>query len=180
MVKFQQLGDHPSQPREVPVLRKTGRCTALGTAVTSPDSSLSAEKRQWHWTSPGGAPPSQWRCISSIPVTTPTPTTLGHIQVGIALGVAVPPRATRYSWPPQPVTATGVAVPPGQQPEPGFSSSSSPTSSLLQICQHHQVFTNLCACVSFSQTFPKGLVTQFSTPLDPSNDAKLDHSSGTR
>ena len=36
-------------------------------------------------------------------------------------------------------------------------------------------------CVSiFTNIFFKGLVTQFITPLDPSNDAKLDHSSGTR
>ena len=41
------------------------------------------------------------------------------------------------------------------------------------MCQHHQVFTNLCTCVTFSQTFPKGLVTQFTMPLDPNNDAKL-------
>jgi hypothetical protein len=35
-------------------------------------------------------------------------------------------------------------------------------------------------CVSFSQTFCKGLVTQITMPLNPNNDAKLDHSSGTR
>ena len=48
------------------------------------------------------------------------------------------------------------------------------------MCQHHQVCTTMCMCVSFSQTFSKGLVTQLATPLDPSDDAKLDHSSGTR
>ena len=42
------------------------------------------------------------------------------------------------------------------------------------------MFTNLCTCVSFSQTFPKGLVTQFTTPLDPNTYAKLDRSSDTR
>ena len=35
-------------------------------------------------------------------------------------------------------------------------------------------------CISFSQTFFKRIITHFTTPLDPSNDAKLDHSSGTR
>ena len=34
-----------------------------------------------------------------------------------------------------------------------FNSFSSPTSSPLQICQHHQVYTTMCMCVSFSQTF---------------------------
>ena len=38
-----------------------------------------------------------------------------------------------------------------------------------------------CVCVlAFSQSFSKELATQLATPLDPSNDAKLDHSSGTR
>ena len=59
-------------------------------------------------------------------------------------------------------------------------SKSPPITPPLQMCQHHYVFTILCMCVSFSQMFSKGLVTQFTTPLDPSNDAKLDHSSGTR
>ena len=31
----------------------------------------------------------------------------------------------------------------------------------------------MCMCVTFSQTFSKGLVTQLATPLDPSDDAKL-------
>ena len=53
------------------------------------------------------------------------------------------------------------------------------TSSPLQMCQHHQVCTTMCMCVSFSQIFFKGLSTQLDTPLDPSDDAKLDHSSGT-
>ena len=39
----------------------------------------------------------------------------------------------------------------------------------------------LCTCVSiFSQTFSRVLATQLATPLDPSDDAKLDHSTGTR
>jgi hypothetical protein len=50
----------------------------------------------------------------------------------------------------------------------------------LQMCQHHQVYNTMCLCVSIFTTIFKGLVTQFTTPLDPSNDAKLDHSSGTR
>ena len=29
--------------------------------------------------------------------------------------------------------------------------------------------------LAFSQSFPKGLATQLATPLDPSDDAKLDH-----
>jgi hypothetical protein len=38
-----------------------------------------------------------------------------------------------------------------------------------------------CAHVlAFYKHFTKGLVTQLTTPLDPNNDAKLDHSSGTR
>ena len=57
-----------------------------------------------------------------------------------------------------------------------YNNSSSP----LQMCQHQQVCTTMCMCVSFSQTFSKGLVTQLATPLDPSDNAKLDHSSGTR
>ena len=40
---------------------------------------------------------------------------------------------------------------------------------------HHHVM-----CVSFSHTFPKVLATQLAMPLDPSNDVKLDHSSGIR
>jgi hypothetical protein len=34
--------------------------------------------------------------------------------------------------------------------------------------------------LAFSQTFFKGIFTLFTTPLDPSNIAMLDHSSGTR
>jgi hypothetical protein len=34
--------------------------------------------------------------------------------------------------------------------------------------------------LAFSQSFFKELATQLATPLDPNNDAKLDHSSGTR
>ena len=37
----------------------------------------------------------------------------------------------------------------------------------------------MCMCVSFSQIFSEGLATQLATPLDPSDDAKLDRSSGT-
>jgi hypothetical protein len=38
-----------------------------------------------------------------------------------------------------------------------------------------------CAHVlAFHKHFTKGLVTQFTTSIDPNNDAKLDHSSGTR
>jgi hypothetical protein len=62
-----------------------------------------------------------------------------------------------------------------------FNSFSLPTSSPLQMCQHHQVYTIMCKCVSISQTFsPKELATRLATPLNPSNDAKLHHSSGTR
>jgi len=61
-----------------------------------------------------------------------------------------------------------------------FNFFSSPTSSPLQMCQHHQVYNTLCTCVSFSQSFSKELITQFTTRLDPSMFAKLDHSSGTR
>ena len=42
------------------------------------------------------------------------------------------------------------------------------------MCQYNQVYNTLCTCVSFSQTFFKELTTQLATPLDPSNDAKLD------
>jgi hypothetical protein len=50
----------------------------------------------------------------------------------------------------------------------------------LQMCQHHQVYITMCMCVSIFTIILKELTTQFATPLDPSNDAKLDHSSGTR
>jgi len=62
------------------------------------------------------APPSRWRCTLDTLVPVPTQLLLGHIQVGIALGVAVPLNRVRYpnrpptSRPPQPVTATEVAV----------------------------------------------------------------------
>jgi hypothetical protein len=50
-----------------------------------------------------------------------------------------------------------------------------------QMCQHQQVFTTLCTCVSiFTIIFLKELATQLATPLDPSTYAKLDRSSGTR
>jgi hypothetical protein len=52
---------------------------------------------------------------------------------------------------------------------------------LLCKCTNTTKCTPPCACVlPFSQSFFKGLATQLATPLDPSNDAKLDHSSGTR
>ena len=52
---------------------------------------------------------------------------------------------------------------------------------LLSKCANTTKSTPLCACVlAFSQSFFKGLATQLAMPLDPSNDAKLDHSSGTR
>jgi hypothetical protein len=50
-----------------------------------------------------------------------------------------------------------------------------------QMCQHQQVFTTLCTCVSiFTIIFSMELATQIATPLDPSTYAKLDRSSGTR
>jgi hypothetical protein len=55
------------------------------------------------------------------------------------------------------------------------------TPSPSQMCQHHQVYITMCMCVSiFTNIFPKDLATQLAMPLDPNNDAKLDHSSGTR
>ena len=52
---------------------------------------------------------------------------------------------------------------------------------LLCKCANTTKCLTTCASVlAFSQIFFKGLVTQFTTPLDPSNDAKLDHSSDTR
>ena len=36
----------------------------------------------------------------------------------------------------------------------------------------------MCTCVSIFTIIFKESITQFTTPLDPSNDAKLDHSSG--
>jgi len=52
---------------------------------------------------------------------------------------------------------------------------------LLCKCTNTTKCTTPCACVlAFHKHFTKGLVTQFTTPLDPCNDAKLDHSSGTR
>ena len=52
---------------------------------------------------------------------------------------------------------------------------------LLCKCANTTKYTPPSANVlAFSQTFFKGLVTQFTTPLDPSNNGKLDRSSGTR
>ena len=51
----------------------------------------------------------------------------------------------------------------------------------LQMCQHHQVYTTMCMCVSiFINIFPKELASQLATSLDPNTHAKLDRSSGTR
>jgi hypothetical protein len=65
----------------------------------------------------GSAPSRPWWCTPPLPVPAPAPALLGHIQVGTALGVAVPlhkwwqcPTRTAPSRPPQLVTATGVAV----------------------------------------------------------------------
>ena len=47
-------------------------------------------------------------------------------------------------------------------------------------CTNTTKYTLPCVCVlAFSQSFFKGLATQLVTPLNPSDDAKLDHSSGT-
>jgi hypothetical protein len=53
---------------------------------------------------------------------------------------------------------------------------------LLSKCANTTKCTPPCACVlAFSQLFfSKELATQLATPVDPSNDVKLDHSSGTR
>ena len=61
-----------------------------------------------------------------------------------------------------------------------FNSFSSPTATPLQMCQHHQVYTTTCKCVSIFTIIFKELITQFTTPLDPNMYAKLDRSSGTR
>jgi hypothetical protein len=53
----------------------------------------------------------------------------------------------------------------------------------LRLCKYANTTkcTTLCASVlAFSQSFFKGLVTQITTSLNPSKDAKLDHTSGTR
>jgi hypothetical protein len=39
----------------------------------------------------------------------------------------------------------------------------------LQMCQHHQVYTTKCMCVSIFTIFFKELITQFTMPLDLSN-----------
>jgi hypothetical protein len=53
---------------------------------------------------------------------------------------------------------------------------------LLHKCANTTKCTSPYACVlAFSQSFSsKELATQLAIPLDSSNDAKLDHSSGTR
>jgi hypothetical protein len=93
---------------------------------------------------PTGAAPSRvGRCTPSVAVLAPTRLALGQVQMVTATGVGV--------------HRTGGGDAPRQHPEPGFATSSLPTSSPLQMCQHHQVFTTLCMCVSFSQIFFKGL-----------------------
>ena len=52
---------------------------------------------------------------------------------------------------------------------------------LLCKCANTTKCTPSCVCVlAFSQSFSKGLATQLATPINPNDDAKLDHSSGTR
>ena len=52
---------------------------------------------------------------------------------------------------------------------------------LLCTCANTAKCTPPCVCVlAFSQSFFKGLATQLAMPLNPNDDAKLDHSSGTR
>ena len=52
---------------------------------------------------------------------------------------------------------------------------------LLCRCANTTKCTPPCVCVlAFHNHFPKDVSTQLATPLDPSDDAKLDHSSGTR
>ena len=51
---------------------------------------------------------------------------------------------------------------------------------LLCKCANTIKCTPPCVCVlAFSQSFSKGLATQLATPLNPSDDGKLDHLSGT-
>jgi hypothetical protein len=57
---------------------------------------------------------------------------------------------------------------------------STKTSTPLQMCQPRKCTTLTVCELAFSQTFFKVLFTLFITPLDPSNIAMLDHSSGTR
>jgi hypothetical protein len=42
------------------------------------------------------------------------------------------------------------------------------------------VYTTMCMCVSIFTNIFKELNTQLAMPLDPSNDANLDHLSGPR
>jgi hypothetical protein len=56
----------------------------------------------------------------------------------------------------------------------------SKSSTPLQMCQPHKCTTLRVSELAFSQTFFKGIFTLFTTPLDPSNIAMLDRSSGTR
>jgi hypothetical protein len=109
----------------------------------------------------------QWRCTSSVAVP--------------RLFYCIEPRPGGHHPRVGGATEQGVAVPLGQHPESGFATFIHGSTSPLQIRQHHKCFTIMCKCVSiFTNIFPKELVTQLVTPLDPSNDAKLDHSSSTR
>jgi hypothetical protein len=59
-------------------------------------------------------------------------------------------------------------------------SASTTTTSPLQMCQHHQVYIIMYMCVSVFTIIFKELTTQLAMALDPSNDVKLYHSSGTK
>ena len=59
-------------------------------------------------------------------------------------------------------------------------STSTLTPSPLQMCQQHQVNNTMCMCFSIFTIIFKGFSLDFTTPLDPSNIAMLDCSSGTR
>jgi hypothetical protein len=54
------------------------------------------------------------------------------------------------------------------------------SSTPLQMCQPHKCTIFSVSELEFSQTFFKGIFTLFTMPLDPSNIAMLDRSSGTR
>ena len=66
---------------------------------------------------PSGAPSHLGRCTPSLAVPAPALALLSHVQVGTALGVAVPPdkgwrcpQSNPLLSASQPITATGVAV----------------------------------------------------------------------
>jgi hypothetical protein len=155
MVEFQRLvdslgghwiggGGHPIIYPRTPATGILGRCTAVTMAVT-PSPSLALCRRGAVTGQPLAVPPpSTRRCTLDMVVTKPPTAALGLGLVGTALGVAV--SLDRQWWCPTqgtsqllPLglhvgTALGVAVPPRQHPEPGFTSTSSPTSSPLQMC----------------------------------------------